>query len=70
MEYLTAREVAKLLGKSKDWVIKMARAGRLKAHRFGHMLAIAKEDLDAFMKEYEPRKKEKGGKSRPEGGKL
>jgi len=57
MEYMTAREVAKLVGKSKDWVIKMARAGRLKAYRFGHMLAITKKDFDTFIEEYEAKKR-------------
>jgi excisionase family DNA binding protein len=61
-EYLTAREVAQAFGKSKEWAIKMVQRGKLKAYRFGHMLAIARSDFEEFKKAYEEKQRERKAK--------
>ena len=61
-EYLTAREVARELGITKDGVIKLVQRGKLKAYRFGHMLAIARSDFEEFKKAYEEKQREREAK--------
>lgn len=54
---LTTEMVAKRLGMSKPYVIKMVRVGRLQAHRRGRRFVFANEEVERFAREVRPRKK-------------
>ena len=45
---LSAGEAAALLGCTPEYVRRLARTGRLRAHRVGGVWAVRPEDLDAF----------------------
>ena len=49
-EYMTAPEVAKLLGVSQRTVVVWCKAGKLKAYRpGGRNFIVKREDLDKFL---------------------
>lgn len=54
-EYLTCREVAALIGCTPDWVWKLVRRGRLKAHKIGtRRVRIDRDQLTDWLNRKEP----------------
>jgi excisionase family DNA binding protein len=47
---LTVAEAADITGTCGKWVRSQIDKGNLKSHRFGHLLRISAEDLEAFIK--------------------
>jgi excisionase family DNA binding protein len=47
---LTVAEAADIVGACPKWVRSQIAQGNLKAHRFGRLVRISPEDLEAFIK--------------------
>jgi excisionase family DNA binding protein len=56
-EYITVREICRDLDKSKDWVYRHIRAGRLRAILVGFQYIIDRKDYEEFKRFYESEKK-------------
>jgi excisionase family DNA binding protein len=56
---LSATEISKLLGKSRQWIWVLIRTGQLKAKKVGRQFVIDSEDLKQFdeTKNYQNKKK-------------
>ena len=42
--------IAQLLGKSKQWVIRQSRAGKIPSHRVGKSYGYVRAEIEAFAK--------------------
>lgn len=50
MEYMSVREVAKILGVSRQAICKAIKSGRIKAIRFGNLYKINKEWFEDYLR--------------------
>lgn len=48
VRYLTARDLAEILGLHEQTVLRMARAGRLPCRRFGHSVRFRLDDIEQW----------------------
>lgn len=62
-EYITVREICRKLDKSKDWVYRHIRAGRLRALLVGFQYIIERKDYEEFKRFYESEKSKRAKKS-------
>jgi len=64
---LTADEVAKRLGVTKDWVWAQARAGRIPHIQLGRYRRFREEAIECWLDALEARSVDNGGVGRPHG---
>lgn len=57
--FITVKETCSLLKISRQTVYEWMKSGKLKAVKAGRLVRIRREDLDSFLKEWRPGKKEK-----------
>jgi len=59
--FITVRETCSLLKVSRQTVYEWMKSGKLKAVKAGRLVRIRKEDLENFLKEWRPGKKDRVG---------
>jgi excisionase family DNA binding protein len=50
--FLSARQVAKMLGVSRKWVYVSAREGKLPSYRFGGVLRFRRSEIETWVQEH------------------